>query len=378
MSTMDLKRWVSKVEDIIHQDKYTSLKKMWSEFYNRKKINFLPIKCTFTMAYFSKILNINLIDHYQNPMRYIEDSLRIISYQNARIPDDRVLSGVTITFGEVFEQSLFNIPPVFWNNQDPALSPDPLIKTEADLDSLEYPDFYESGLMPKVIEIYETAKKTLNGRIPVFFERWDRGPWGIAVSLRGAIELIKDTIRQPDFVHNLLNYITESRMRWEQEKEKFLGVKTTRGTLADDDVDAGIISPTIYQNFIFPYEKKLGEFYRDGIFYFHSCGNITPFLKHISMLRGLRRIHISPYTDFQKAVVNYGDKFVYQKRLDPINDVFNVSKKVIEKKIRNILNIAQDTNIEIDPGPIVAGSIDAIQDWIKLARKIGKSHYAHA
>jgi len=224
--------------------------------------------------------------------------------------------------------------------------------------------------MPKILKVYETAEKLVKGKIPVFFERWDRSPWGTAVHLRGLVELWKDTVRNPDLVHKLLTLITESRIRWEKEKAKFLGVKTERGFLYNDEVDAKFISPKIYQVFAHPYEKKLANFYPKGIFYFHSCGDITPFLSTIATIPGLRRLHISPATDFNTAVIKFGRNLVFQKRMHPVNDLLLCNDKDMELKIKEVLNIGRKNAIELDPGPILDISIDKIKKWINIARKI--------
>ena len=365
---MHIKILMDKVERIISDPKYEELKKFWNGFYELKETNIVPIKITLTMAVFAKNLNINLIDHYKKPKKYIEDSLNIINFQHKEIHDDRVLGGIVINFGEAFESSLFGSKPIFKFDSDPWLG-EPIIKKEEDFDNINYPDFYESGPMPKIIEIYETAEKMFKGKIPVFFERWDRSPWGIAVHLRGLVELFKDTIRNPDFVHKLLTFITESRIRWEREKEKFLGVKNEKGFIYNDEVDAQLISPKIYQIFANPYEKKLANFYPEGIFYFHSCGNITPFLDTIATIRGLRRLHISPATDFKTAINKLGRNLVYEKRMNPVADLFFCDDKTMELKIKEVLNIGRNITMELDPGPLTDISIEKLKRWIKIARK---------
>jgi len=207
----------------------------------------------------------------------------------------------------------------------------------------------------------------------VFFERWDRSPWGTAVHLRGLINLFKDTIRNPDFVHKLLNFITESRIRWEKNKSKYLGVRTEKGSLYNDEVDAQLISPKIYQVFAHPYEVKLANFYPQGIFYFHSCGNITPFIDTIASIRGLRKLQISPVTDFKKAVNQFGGNFVFEKRMHPVSDMLLADEKTIQLKIKEVLKIGRKIALELDPGPITNISIDKLRTWINVARKTIKS-----
>ncbi|MFX1265624.1 MAG: uroporphyrinogen decarboxylase family protein [Promethearchaeota archaeon] len=365
---MQFRSAIEKVEKIIRSPKYEALRGFWNDFYALREIKRVPIKVTLTMMFFARNLDIDLIDHYQKPEKYIEDSLKILRFQHDEVLDDRVLGGIVINFGEAFESSLFGSKPIFKSDRD-ALIGKPIIKTEEDLDNLNYPDFYESGLMPKIHAVYETAKRLVKGKIPVFFERWGRSPWGVAIHLRGLTQLLVDTFRNPDLVHRLLGFITESRMRWEREREKFLGVRTERGILYNDEVNAQVISPRIYQVFAHPYEQKLADFYLRGIFYFHSCGDITPFLDTIATIRGLRRLHISPATDFKTAVDKFKGKFVFEKRLDPSRDLELCDAEGIESKIREVLEVGKGTSIELDPGPILGVPLEKIKMWISLARK---------
>jgi len=363
---------VERVEKIIQNPKYEELRRFWNQFYALKETKRVPIKVTLTMASFAKNLNIDLIDHYQKPEKYVEDSLKILRFQHEEILDDRVLGGVMITFGEAFESSLFGAEPTFKSDKDPLVGK-PIIKTEEDLEALNYPDFYQSGLMPKILEVYETAERIVDHKIPVFFERWDRSPWGVAVHLRGLRKLLKDTDQNPDFVHKLLTFITESRIRWERERERFLGVKTESGLLYNDEVHAQVVSPRVYEVFAHPYEKKLADFYSEGIFYFHSCGDITPFLDTIATIRGLRRLHISPSTDFRTAVQKFRRDFVFEKRLDPISDLKTCDTKTMELKIKEVLKTGRETSMELDPGPIQDVSLQKIKAWINIARNTVKS-----
>lgn len=365
---MNIKKLIDKVEKINKDIKYEELNKFWNNFYSLNEDNRVPINITVTMAFFAKNLGMNLIEHYQNPIKYVEDSLKIIQFQDKEINDDKVKGPIVITFGEAFEASLFGVNPIFKHDVDPWLG-QPIIKNEEDFDHLTYPDFYESGLMPMVHSIYETAEKIVVGRIPVIFERWDRSPWGLAVHLRGLGGLFKDTIYHPDLVHKLLKFLTESRMRWEREKEKFLGIRIENSRLSNDEVDGKTISPKIYENFAHPYERELANFYPKGISYFHSCGDITPFLDLIIRIRGLKRLHISPATDFNTAIAKIGRKMVFQKRLDPTILTFGDAQN-IKKNILETLKIGEGTHMEIDPGPVMDVPVKKVKTWLKIARNI--------
>jgi hypothetical protein len=62
--------------------------------------------------------------------------------------------------------------------------------------------------------------------------------------------------------------------------------------------------------------------------------------------------------------------------MDTINELFHADADIMKTKLQEILDVAQDINIELDPGPIVTGSLTKIRDWITLARNLGKLHYS--
>ena len=365
---MQLDTLIEEAERILGDPKYQELGRFWTDFYALREAQRVPMRVTITMEFFARNLNIDLVDHYRKPEKYVEDSLRILRFQHEEILDDRVLEGIVVNFGEVFESSLFGSKPVFKSRADPLMG-EPVIRREEDLESLSYPDFYESGLMPKVLEVYETAERMVKGRVPVFFERWDRSPWGTAVHLRGFVELLTDILRKPDFVHRLLAFVTESRMRWEREKERFLGTRTERGFLYDDEVDAKLFSPQMYESFAHQYERELANFYPKGIFYFHSCGNITPFLDIIADLRGLRRLHISPATDFEVAVHKLGGRLAFQKRMRPLDDLALCDARNMRLRIEEVLRVGRGSSMELDPGPILDVPLEKVKTWIDVAKK---------
>ena len=91
---MVLKTLVARVEKIIRDPRYEELRRFWNAFYELKETNRIPIKITLTMAFFYKNLGIDLIDHYEKPEKYVEDSLKILSFQHKEILDDVRSGGI--------------------------------------------------------------------------------------------------------------------------------------------------------------------------------------------------------------------------------------------------------------------------------------------
>ena len=94
----------------------------------------------------------------------------------------------------------------------------------------------------------------------------------VACSLRGTVPLMIDIVTNPGFVHELMDYITSSRINSEQQRAKEQGIdlKTQRGHLHEDDVNCLLISPKHYEEFFFPYEKRIAQMYGQVSFVVHE------------------------------------------------------------------------------------------------------------
>jgi len=84
---------------------------------------------------------------------------------------------------------------------------EPLIKNHKDLDRLKLPDLEQAGRLPQTMEIARIFNEKLGsdclgcGLI--------QGPWSMAAGLRGFKDLLYDTKRDIDFVHEILGFCAE-------------------------------------------------------------------------------------------------------------------------------------------------------------------------
>ena len=68
---MNLKKLISEVEKINNNSINKELRNFWNDFYSLKEEYRIPINITLTMAFFAKNLDINLIEHYEKPEKYV-------------------------------------------------------------------------------------------------------------------------------------------------------------------------------------------------------------------------------------------------------------------------------------------------------------------
>ena len=147
---------------------------------------------------------------------------------------------------------------------------------KSSLGSLKLPQPENSGRFPLYIQACHAVAKAikesaLTGTVT--------GPWTIATGLRGAQELIFDTVDDPAFVEELMKFTTEVT--------KILGSKIVETglslTMGEAASSCSLISPAIYRQFIKPHHKEIVDFFRKkkaGLS-MHVCGYIDPIMEDL-------------------------------------------------------------------------------------------------
>ena len=149
--------------------------------------------------------------------------------------------------GTGFESGLYGAVTLYSDTTDPWVAREPVLKEPEDLARLEPADFYPTGQMPLVHEFYRTLTGLLPDDWQVIFPELGRGPFGVAVHLRGYDTLLMDLILNPKFAQDLLGFLVEDRIRWTQERAKFLGTNEALGNLNNDEVCCPMLSPALYE-----------------------------------------------------------------------------------------------------------------------------------
>lgn len=324
-----------------------------------------------------ELVGINIKDFYENPGTHLLFQLKQKLFRFKNYKDDMVIDKmIAIRLGYVLEHTLFGMKVIERKGLDPIIEQSPMISDKADLLKLKLPDFFESGLMPKVHFFYEKINSILKdaGDFLVDFPHWAAGPWPIATHLRGMERLALDIYDDPKFVHDLMNFITQSHIEWVKQRNKFLKTPISETNLDNDEVNGMMLSPTSYEEFVFPYENKIANFH-GGVFYWHSCGDITKLFPKIQNLLNLRMLHISPWSDMKKIVSEIKSDIVLEKCLHPVNDVLMASKEKIKNTLKDIVKVFNDHPYTVRAdGFFVLNDLSCdqkkLQEWAIIADEI--------
>lgn len=258
---------------------------------------------------------------------------------------------VSVDLQNSYEALWFGCPIHFREGQVPDTTPILLDDNKRMLFDRGLPEpFPETGWMARAWEYYEQFKEwaqaeEFEGRPIVVGGLPGLGTDGIlttACALRDPTALLMDVYLDPDYVHELLDFLTEAFIRRIKAYRERLGQPVTSPAcgLADDAIQ--MLSPQHYAEFVLPCHKRLvAEFGPEGPNSIHLCGDAT---RHFRVIRdelnvwsfdtgfpvdfGWLRQELGP------EVTIYGGVHVDLLRVGPPEAIRREVKRIMESGIR--------------------------------------------
>jgi uroporphyrinogen-III decarboxylase len=336
----------------------------------------VPILAVPQISMWARSMNRRISDLFTDPVTYLEVFLRREIDRFTLIEDDRPLNrSFLVLLGSGFEASLFGAHQVYSDTEDPFIDRFPILQEPKDLDRLGPPDFHVSGLMPLAHRFYhELSELVEHSGVKIAFADWNRGPFGVAVQLRGMEQFLVDLLERPDFARRLLEFLTQSAIHYRKERASFLGIALDRPVFHNDDVNVPGLSPGLYRELALPFEKQYAQAF-GGLLYWHSCGDVTPMVAAIREIPNITIFHCGPWTDVSRAAEVFGectlDTCVH------IMDVYDSDREAIRSKVRRIAQECREhgaRSFSIRPGILQAYSspeedLQAISRWVKAAKE---------
>jgi len=248
------------------------------------------------------------------------------------------------------------------------------IKSEEDIEKIK---------MPKVAFDYDRAEREFQILCDIFedvvpVER--RGissfwfaPWDELVQWTGVKEILIDMYRRPNYVHKLVDRMIDAWLHRLEQYEKL-------GLLRDDPMNLwgvgaaqvfAAASPAMHEEFALKHEKRWYE--KWGLNYYGCC---EPLHNRVDILKRniprLRKISMSPFIDFDKAVENVRDEFVFAWKPNPaVLTASDWDPEEIQKDMERKLKKAREFNciVEIHMKDIstVKYQPQRLWEWAKIA-----------
>lgn len=242
------------------------------------------------------------------------------------------------------------------------------LEDKGKLSSLELVDPHKDGRLPNYLHILEETNKIINDSI---VSSVIAGPLTLAVGLREAELLLRDAMKDPDYVHELMEFTTQQAIR---SGEAVYPLKVGL-SYSEAPASCSLISPKIYRKFVFPYHKRIVDHFKEkkvGVG-FHICGFATPILEDM-VNTGMTNISIDAPSDLAKAVEVCRGKAVLLGNVNT-NLFYSGTREQMEQNIKDCLAVApNDSGYILASGCEVPGVAPPEKvDWfMEIANELGK------
>jgi MtaA/CmuA family methyltransferase len=201
----------------------------------------------------------------------------------------------------------------FFDDQPPAIVEEKArIAEPSDLLTLKVPDPLGGGRMHNRVNGVALLRQRVGESRLV--EGWVEGPIAEAADLRGLNTIMVDLVDSPQFVRDLFEFVVQMELRFAQAQ-----VDAGADIIGMGDAAASLIGPRYYQEFVWPYEKRLV----DGIHAMgsrvrlHICGNTKPLLDAMGRL-GCDMVDLDFKAPMAMAREKMGPRQVLLGNLNPV------------------------------------------------------------
>lgn len=206
----------------------------------------------------------------------------------------------------------------YFDNQPPAIDETrALLADKKTLVQLKAPDPLGGGRMHDRVQAAALFREKVGGRLLI--EGWIEGPCAEAADLRGINTLMLDFFDDPAFVRDLFDFVLEMELRFARAQ-----VAAGVDLIGLGDAAASLVGPQIYEEFVWPYEKKMvDELHAMGTrVRLHICGNTSRSLDLIGRL-GCDIVDLDFLVPVAKARQEMGENQVLLGNLNPVAVVRN-------------------------------------------------------
>ena len=209
------------------------------------------------------------------------------------------------------------------------------LENKGKLSSLQLADPTKDGRLPDYLESLAETKKIITEAI---VSAVIAGPWTVAIGLREAERLLRDAMKDPDYVHELMAFCTQESIRFGEAVYPLkVGLSFSEGPAS-----CSLISPKIYREFIFPYHKQIADHFKEkkvgtGL---HVCGYADPIIEDM-VNTGMTNLSIDAPSDLARAMELTRGKAVLIGNINT-NLFFSGSRQDMEREIKNCIALAPD------------------------------------
>ena len=205
-----------------------------------------------------------------------------------------------------------------------------IIESEEDAEALEIPAV-GTGRTGLYIEAIEKACKLITDR-PVF--AGVIGPYSLAGRLLDVSEIMVRCYEEPDMVHTVLEKVTSFLINYMNAYKK-----TGAGGVMVAEPLAGLLSPSLMEEFAAPYMKKIVDAVQTDEFLvvYHNCGDAILNLTEGIVSSGAAAYHFGNAVDMKKMLEKMPSDVIVMGNIDPVGEFRNGTPESIAKATEALL-----------------------------------------
>ncbi len=227
-----------------------------------------------------------------------------------------------------------------FDDQPPAIDENnALLADKTKLAALKPPDPLGGGRMHDRVKAAALFKEKVGGELLI--EGWIEGPVAEAADLRGINSLMLDFYDNPAFVRDLFDFILEMELDFAKAQ-----IEAGIDVMGVGDAAASLVGPQIYEEFVWPYEKKMFDrLHEMGTrIRLHICGNISRIVEPIGRL-GCDFVDVDYLVPLSQAREAMGPDQVLAGNINPVEVLRNGTPASISKAIAECHRQAGDRYI---------------------------------
>jgi MtaA/CmuA family methyltransferase len=202
---------------------------------------------------------------------------------------------------------------IYFDDQPPALDEvDARLADKRLLRTLTPPDPLAGGRMTDRARAASLLRERAGAEKLV--EGWIEGPCAQGADLRGINTLMLDFFDDPVFVCDLFEFVVDLELRFARAQ-----VEAGVDLIGIGDAAASLVGPQIYDEFVWPYEKRLVDGVHDmgARVRLHICGNTRPLLASMGRL-GADIVDLDSPAPMAEARQAMGPHQVLLGNIDPV------------------------------------------------------------
>jgi len=384
---------------IWHSPEQDRRRRLWADHFNGRTRE-VAVSCAMFQGWqdlvWRQILPEDVFIHKEGMARIIEMHLRHRLWRAAHIPDDTPLDPTLVLWAlpPLAADELWGVPLATDSTgvEGGAYKPRPPLGESELIRRLRAPTFrFDAEAMQRQ---EEEVSALIGDTLPIVFrcDALHNGPFEWAVRLRGIDNLLLDCYDRPEWLKELMDFLSRAIVQYHREREAagFVHGPTESALHSPwDDWESAPVNrlleswgylhaqsaasygPATYAEFVQPYNVPIAELF--GKVYYHGCEDLTRKVEIIRELPNLREFHVSPWSQVAPIAEALPEHVVIEVHSHPTNVLFLWGAEEMRAELRGLAQAAGDHlfNLKLcDIQTINADGGQALITWSRIAKEV--------